>query len=136
MDRGVVIETLKNNKFLVRITLKEECSHCQAKDSCQTDEKKDIRDIVVFSNMGLAIGDLVDIVIRPKVRIFTSMLFFLLPILSVFAFYNLSKKFLGNEDLSILLGVVGIPIAFLVAYLITKNIKFFNKYIPEGKKVD
>lgn len=74
----------------------------------------------------LAVGDRVRVSVSPGMRIFSSVVIFLFPILSMILFYLVSRYVVhSSENIAILLSFVGLLLSGLVVYGIDK--KFANR---------
>ena len=133
MDTGVVKEILDENRYLVKIILQEECSSCQIKSDCHGDDSEN-RELQIISDEILKVGDEVEISVKSRIRIITSILLFLFPIILALFFYFLSFRIFNNEIISIISSFVGIAFSFVIVFFVVKNDKALKKYIPMGKK--
>ncbi len=122
-DIAVVRKTEKN--FVqVEVERTGSCKGCAVSGICNADDKIIMHKIK--TDMNLEIGDRVQVNIEPSLRVFSSFVVFIIPILTMLSFYMIGKYlFMLNEDLSIVFSMLGLLLSGLFIYIIDKI--FANK---------
>lgn len=135
MEKGIVKKIINDQYYIVKILLQEECNNCQIKEHCHG-HGDDIRELRIKSYRKLNIDDEVEIFIKPQIRIVTSILIFLFPILCAFIFYFMSFELFKIEFISIISSFLGIVLAFLIVFIIVRKFKTLKTYVPIGEKIE
>jgi len=119
-----VVKSVKDNYAQVEIERTGSCKGCAVSGFCNSSDRTILHRIK--TDKDLKIGDRVQVNIAPTLRILSSFVVFITPILSMLIFYLSSKYiFTLNEDLSIVISMVGLLLSGLLIYYIDK--KFANK---------
>ena len=119
-----VVRSIKDNFAQVEIERTGSCKGCAVSGFCNSNDRKILHRIK--TDKDLKIGDKVQVNIAPSVRILSSFVVFIIPILTMLIFYLFSKYILVlSEDLSIVISMVGLLLSGLFIYYIDK--KFANK---------
>lgn len=122
-DIAVVIKT-EGNFVYVEVERTGSCEGCAVSVICNANDKTILHKIK--TDLKLIIGDRVQVNIAPSLRIFSSFVVFIIPILTMLSFYLISKYlFILNEDLSIVISMFGLLLSGLFIYIIDKI--FANK---------
>jgi positive regulator of sigma E activity len=123
-DTGIVT-AVNGNCITVEIAKGGGCSSCAMKGLCGSGNKPII---LHFETDGsYKTGDMVIVEVASSMRILSSLIVFILPLLAMFAFYLIANLVLGySEGASIKSAFLG----FLIALL---NIRFLDRII--GKKI-
>ena len=122
-DIAVVRKTEKNFVH-VEVERTGSCDGCAISGICNADDKIIMHKI--STDLKLKIGDKVQVNIEPSLRVFSSFVVFIIPILTMLSFYLISKYLLNlNEDLSIIISMFGLLLSGLFIYIIDKI--FVNK---------
>jgi len=119
-----VVRKIEENIVQVEIERTGSCEGCAASGICNSNNKIILHKIK--TDLKLKIGDKVQVNIAPSLRVFSSFVVFIIPIITMLSFYLISKYlFKLNEDLSIIISLLGLLLSGLFIYLIDK--KFANK---------
>lgn len=115
-----IVKKYKNGITLVEIQKSEACNSCPMSKVCMGKDKSILHKIT--TDMQLEIGDLVKIYISPGVKIFSSFIIFIFPVLSMIFFYFSGKYiFKLTENFSILLSFAGLFLSGVIIYIIDKK---------------
>ena len=115
-----IVKEYKNGIALVEIQKSEACNSCSMNKVCMGKDKSFLHNIT--TDMQLEIGDLVKIYISPGVKIFSSFIIFIFPVLSMIFFYFSGKYiFKLTENFSILLSFAGLFLSGVIIYIIDKK---------------
>jgi positive regulator of sigma E activity len=96
------------------------CSSCGLSGFCHGQDKTITHKIKTESNY--EIGSLVKVEISPSLRVKSSLLVFLFPILAMILFFSLAKYGLNlSEPISILISFVGFGISGVIIYFVDKK---------------
>ncbi|MBN2017302.1 MAG: SoxR reducing system RseC family protein [Candidatus Cloacimonetes bacterium] len=121
-DVGKVVDIQKENA-IIEFSRSEACNTCKLKAFCFHKEG-DVTKLTIKNDLGAKIGDDIQFEINPQMRILSSFLVFILPIIFLIGSYFLFKSAFGiSENLSILLSIVSVAVAFVVVKLIDNQIK-------------
>ena len=135
MDIGRVIKIMDNNKIIIAIESKGDCDSCQNKFGCNVFSKGE-HTIEIKTEKKFQIGDMVKIEYLSKYKILISIVIFLIPLIILFLFYQLSMIFFKNELISVLIGFSGLFCYFIIIILIYR-LKNKSKYLtPSIAKID
>jgi len=119
-----VVRKIEENIVQVEIERTGSCEGCAVSGICNSNNKIILHKIK--TDLKLKIGDKVQVNIAPSLRVFSSFVVFIIPIITMVSFYLISKYlFKLNEDLSIIISLLGLLLSGLFIYLIDK--KFANK---------
>jgi len=119
-----VVRKIEENIVQVEIERTGSCDGCAVSGICNSNNKIILHKIK--TDLKLKIGDKVQVNIAPSLRVFSSFVVFIIPIITMLSFYLISKYlFKLNEDLSIVFSLLGLLLSGLFIYLIDK--KFANK---------
>ena len=119
-----IVRKIEENIVQVEIERTGSCEGCAVSGICNSNDKTIIHKIK--TDLKLKIGDRVQVNIAPSLRVFSSFVVFIIPILTMLSFYLISKYlFTFNEDLSIVISMFGLLLSGLFIYIIDK--KFANK---------
>ncbi|MDA3813574.1 MAG: SoxR reducing system RseC family protein [Candidatus Cloacimonetes bacterium] len=119
-----VVRKIEANIVQVEIERTGSCEGCAVSGICNSNNKIILHKIK--TDLKLMIGDKVQVNIAPSLRVFSSFVVFIFPIITMVSFYLISKYlFILNEDLSIVISLLSLLLSGLFIYLIDK--KFENK---------
>lgn len=119
-----IVRSIQDNIAQVEIERTGSCKGCAVSGFCNSDKKVILHKIKI--DQKLKIGDKVQVNIAPSLRILSSFVVFIIPILTMLSFYLISKYILTlNENLSIVTSMVGLLFSGFLIYYIDK--KFANK---------
>ncbi len=111
----------KTEKDFVHVEVERtgSCEGCAVSGICNSDDKIIMHKIK--TELQLKIGDRVRVNIETSLRIFSSFVVFIIPILTMLSFYLISKYLFNlNEDLSIIISMFGLLLSGLFIYIIDK----------------
>lgn len=119
-----IVRKIEENIVQVEIERTGSCEGCAVSGICNSNNKIILHKIK--TDLKLKIGDKVQVNIAPSLRIFSSFVVFIIPIITMLSFYLISKYlFKLSEDLSIVFSLLGLLLSGLFIYFIDK--KFANK---------
>ncbi len=119
-----IVRKIEENIVQVEIERTGSCEGCAVSGICNSNNKIILHKIK--TDLKLKIGDKVQVNIAPSLRVFSSFVVFIIPIITMLSFYLISKYlFKLNEDLSIVFSLLGLLLSGLFIYFIDK--KFANK---------
>ena len=93
------------------------CAGCKMHGVCGSDKQN--AEHTINTDIELVAGDKVILYIDPSKRIFSALMLFIFPIVSLVIFYYIASLFLA-EGFSILFGFVGLIVAFIINKVIDK----------------
>ena len=119
-----VVRKSEGNFVQVEVERTGSCEACAVSGICNANDKTILHKIK--TDLKLKIGDKVQVNIAPSLRVFSSFVVFIIPILTMLSFYLISKYlFTFSEDLSIVISMFGLLLSGLFIYIIDKI--FANK---------
>jgi positive regulator of sigma E activity len=122
-DIGIVTN-VKKNVATVEIQKGGGCKSCSVSGICGGNEKTVVHKIQ--TDLELKEGDRVRLFVSSGVKLFSSFIVFIFPILMMIVFYLAGKYILSfNENFSILFSILGILVSGILIYIIDK--KYANK---------
>ncbi len=115
-----IVRKIEENFVLVEVERSGSCDGCAVSGICNSNERIILHKIKTEHKF--TIGDKVRVDIAPSLRIFSSFIVFIFPIITMLLFYLISKYVLiFNEDLSIVISLFGLLLSGLFIYLIDKK---------------
>ncbi|MBN2461596.1 MAG: SoxR reducing system RseC family protein [Candidatus Cloacimonetes bacterium] len=118
-DIGTVI-TCGNGEAVVEISPGESCTNCKLVSICGGGTRPSR--FRIKTGLALTAGDKVRISVTAGIRIISSLIIFIMPILLMIIFYLFSRFLLMfKENLSILISLVGLAISGLLIYILDKK---------------
>jgi len=122
-DRAEVIEVFKGG-VVVEMAKSGNCDSCAIHGVCAGSDKNFRHRLK--TDMPLKKGDLLELTISSEIKILSSFVVFILPVLSMILFYFLAKFALGvSENFSILISFAGLLLSGIFIYVLDK--KFADK---------
>lgn len=122
-ETGVVVALEGRFAYIERIHLAG-CKNCAMHGLCGS---KDNPKLKFYNNIHLQVGDFVQININAGLRIFSSFIVFVFPIIMLFIFLVIGMLFKLSEKISVLMAFGGLILAFLIVWMIDKYIGLKNK---------
>ncbi len=121
-DVGTVVD-IQNGLAIVEYSRSDACNTCRLKAFC-FQKGGDSSTLTMKNELNVKKGDKVQFEISPQIRILSSFLVFILPIIFMIGSYFLCKSAIGlSENISIIVSLVSIVIAFIVVKIIDGQIK-------------
>ncbi len=119
-----VVKKVEKDKVTVEIEAGGGCKSCAMQSICGGDDKT-IRH-TIKTDMDLSVDDKVRLYISPGVKILSSFIIFIIPILAMILFYLIGNYLLSfKEEFAIVFSFVGLLVSGIFIYLIDK--KFAKK---------
>jgi positive regulator of sigma E activity len=119
-----VVKKVEKDRVTVEIEAGGGCKSCAMHSLCGGDDKT-IRHTIT-TDMNLSVDDKVRLHISPGVKILSSFIIFIIPILAMILFYLIGNYLLSfKEEFAIVFSFVGLLISGIFIYLIDK--KFAKK---------
>ena len=119
-----IVRKIEGNFIHAEVERTDSCEGCAVSGICNANDKIILHKIK--TDLKLEINDRVQVNIAPSLRVFSSFVVFIIPILTMLSFYLISKYlFALNEDLSIVISMFGLLLSGLFIYIIDKI--FANK---------
>ncbi len=119
-----IVKKIEKDHIIVEMIRTDACKNCALNGMCQSNEKAVMHRI--HTEKKFQEGDRIKVHIAPKLRILSSFLLFIFPILTMILFYLLGKFVLAaSETFSILISLFGVLCSGVIIYFIDK--KFTNK---------
>ena len=134
METGIVKKVIDTNTALVSIVIRGECSSCKAQKTCCDGVGDPTGEVEVKFNDDIKEGDEVNIDIKPQLRILTSIIIFLIPVVFLFAFYFLGFTLFKSEGIATLFSFLGLGISFLLIFVFFKLNKNSKKFVVWATK--
>jgi len=122
-----IVKEIKDGFVVLEMQSSESCDKCAIHGICQGMDKKIQHNIK--TDIELSKGDLIRVQVSASIRIFSSFIVFIFPILSMLLFYSLGRYlFRFSENFSILFSFTGLILSGITIYFIdkkyTEKIKF------------
>ena len=126
-----IVKEINNGEVVVEIEPSGACDSCSISGVCGGKDKKVIHRIK--TDRRLELGQKVRIEISSGLRIVSSLMLFLFPIILMIIFYFIAKEIGINEDFSILISFAGLLLSGIVLKIVDKKLakKFKAKIIEE-----
>ncbi|MDP8269383.1 MAG: SoxR reducing system RseC family protein [Candidatus Tenebribacter davisii] len=119
MEDIAIVRKVEDNLVYVEIERSGSCEGCAVHGICNLNDKTIIHKIK--TDRDLKVGDRIEIHIKPSLKIFSSFVVFIVPVLFMLCFYVMGKfLFKLSEDLSIVVSMLGLLLSGLIIYLIDK----------------
>lgn len=119
-----IVKKIEKDHIIVEMIRTDSCKNCALNGMCQSTGKAVMHRI--RTEKEFQEGDRIKVQIAPKLRLLSSFLLFIFPILTMILFYLLGKFVLTvSEAFSILISLFGLLCSVVIIYFIDK--KFTNK---------
>ncbi len=121
-DVGTVVD-IQNGLAIVEYSRSDACDTCKLKAFC-FQKGGDVTKFTMKNNLNVKKGDIIQFEISPQMRILSSFLVFILPIIFMIGSYFLCKSAIGlSENISIVVSLISIAVAFIFVKFIDGQIK-------------
>jgi len=121
-DVGTVVD-IQNGFAVVEYSRSDACNTCKLKAFC-FQKSGDVNTLTMKNELNVKKGDKIQFEISAQMRILSSFLVFILPIIFMIGSYFLCKSAIGlSENISIIISLVSIVAAFIVVKIIDGQIK-------------
>ncbi|MDP8210980.1 MAG: SoxR reducing system RseC family protein [Candidatus Stygibacter australis] len=115
-----IVSEVKDRRVLVKLPESDSCASCAVHGICQVGENTSSH--WIDTDLRLQVGDKVKIFISPALRIMSSFIVFLLPVIMMILVYLIFKYlFVSSENVSILGSVLSLGLSGLIIYAIDKK---------------
>src|SRR6056297_3504819 len=115
-----VVKQIDGDNVVLEIEQTDSCNACAMHGICHAGDKKVIHK--VKSDLQLAVGDRVKIFLEPGLRILSSFLIFIFPILIMVLFYLGSKLIFSlSENNAILVSIISLLLSGFAIYRLDKT---------------
>ncbi|HHE37481.1 MAG TPA: hypothetical protein ENL20_02785 [Candidatus Cloacimonetes bacterium] len=114
-----VVKNVNDKTVTIRIKKTDSCKSCSLKGVCGTSSSP--IEHKLKTDLELEAGDLVKVYLSPGVKIFSSFIIFVFPILLMILFYFLGKILFKSENLAILISIFGLLFSGIIIYFIDKK---------------
>lgn len=115
-----VVKKVSSDYIWIEMEKNGSCSNCSMNGICQQDGKSIIHKI--RTDRSFEVDDTVQVEVSPKLRIFSSFIIFLFPIITMVIFYLIAKYLISlSEDFSIISSLFGVLLSGFIVYLIDKK---------------
>ena len=116
--------SVENNQISFEMINNGSCESCGLHGVCGTNDRSIVHE--AYSDLDIEKGDIIKVYLSAGVKILSAFILFLIPILTMIAFYLLGKLVINlSEDMSILLSVFGLLFSGFFIFMIDK--KFAKK---------
>jgi len=121
-DVGTVVD-IQSGLAIVEYSRSDACDTCKLKAFC-FQKGGDVTKLTMKNNLNVKKGDIIQFEISPQMRILSSFLVFILPIIFMIGSYFLCKSAIGlSENISIVVSLISIAVAFIFVKFIDGQIK-------------
>jgi len=114
-----VVKSVDDKTVTIQIKKTDSCKSCSMKGVCGTSSKP--IEHKIKTDLELKVGDRVKVYLSPGVKILSSFIIFVFPILLMILFYFLGKILLNSENLAILISIIGLLFSGIIIYFIDKK---------------
>jgi sigma-E factor negative regulatory protein RseC len=157
MENEGIVKGVEGSRALVEVKKKAICESCPAKAACHLSQDEGFRQVWAENRAGARQGDMVVVSIEDIRVIKGSFVFYLIPILSLFIGAGIGKWLSGREaltsgiknmagnvlgglltspdNLSIILGVIFLLMAFLLVWLYSRRAAVSGEFRPRVTRI-
>ena len=114
-----VVKSVNGQTVIIQIKKTDSCKSCSMKGICGTSSRP--IEHKIKTDLELKAGDLLKVNISPGVKIFSSFIIFIFPILLMIIFYFFGKILLNSENLAILFSFIGLLLSGIIIYFVDKK---------------
>jgi len=115
-----IVSEVKDHKVLVKLPESDSCASCAIHGICQVGDNTSSH--WIDTDLRLQVGDKVKIFISPALKIMSSFIVFLLPVIMMILVYLIIKYlFMGSENASILGSVLSLGLSAVIIYALDKK---------------
>lgn len=115
-----VVKSIEGKTVIIEMQKNGSCDSCAMSGICAGNDKTYTHKIE--TEMTLKIGDIVRVHIAPSIRIFSSFLLFVFPILMMILMYTVAKLLHSSENIAIITSFIGLIISGIIIYILDKKI--------------
>ncbi len=116
-----IIQEVKAGKVLVQLPGSDSCDTCAVKGFCHQNDSKKCH--WIDTDLSFEVGDKVRVFISPALRIISSFVVFMFPIIMMLIFYLMIKYLLSaSENLAILGSILSLGVSVLLIFLLDKKL--------------
>ena len=109
---------LQDGFIKVKKTNQDSCNACRIRHICGGEN---LPELTISTDESFQIGEIIELIIEPKMRVFSGFLFFIFPTLIFVSFFCISfLVFTLSEQLSILVAFISLPLSFFLVVLYSK----------------
>ena len=121
-DVGRVVD-IQNGLAVVEYSRSDACNTCKLKAFC-FQKGGDVNKLTMKNNLNVKKGDMIQFEISPQMRMLSSFLVFILPVVFMIGSYFLCRSAIGlSENISIVVSLISIAVAFIIVKIIDDQIK-------------
>lgn len=115
-----IVKEVRGREVLVELPKSESCDSCAVHGFCHQNDTP--RQHWIKTDIELKAGDHVRIFLAPALKITSSIIVFLLPVVIMLAFYLIPKYvFSSSEDIAILVSILSLGVSGIVIYYLDKS---------------
>ncbi len=124
IEDTAIVKEIHKDHILIEMMKTASCDNCGLRMLCHGNNKNIFHRIK--TNMKLNVGDTVLVAVSPGIKILSSFIVFIFPILNMIFFYLIGKFIFNlNENFSILSSFLGLLLSGIIIYFFDK--KYGNK---------
>lgn len=117
-----------DDKAIVQMKAGDHCQHCGARSVCSAIGEK-VRQITIQNTIKASEGDRVTLSYRPKSRVASAAVVFILPIIFLIADYFVGQRDFGSESMGIVGSLIGLMVAFSILWIIDRVLRKSKRYL-------
>jgi positive regulator of sigma E activity len=132
VDTGIVTH-IQGKKITVEIAKGGGCKSCSMHGLCGTNSTPIVLSFITDAEY--QIGDKVNVSVGTNIKLLSSVIVYLLPLVALFAFFLIARSFM-QELGAVLCGFIGLILSFLLIRVIDKKIGKHINFELGGKSED
>ena len=116
-----LVKGFSGNQLIIEKTGSDNCNACRLKTFCSL---KNNLEFTITTDEDFQIGEIVDILISPKKRLYSSFIVYILPLIVMFLFFYVAHNFLNlSENIAAIISILSLTVSFSLIFLINNKQK-------------
>ena len=127
---GTIVK-MKQGKMVIEVSSGGQCKLCGAAEACIPINDAGRKITLPYSSTNYKVGDRVKIMFKPKIRILSAVMVFLIPIIFLIFGYFIGIKIFETENIAIGFSFLGLVFSFVLLWTMNKIISRGQTFVPK-----
>lgn len=126
---GTIVK-ISQGKMDIAFSSGGQCQLCGVAEACMPVNDAGRKITIPYSNANLRVGNKVRIIVKPKIRIISALMVFVIPIIFLIIGYFIGIKIFETENVAIAFSFLGLLLSFGLLWVMNKIISNGQNFIP------
>jgi sigma-E factor negative regulatory protein RseC len=126
---GTIVK-ISRGKMDIAFNSGGQCQLCGAAEACLPANDTGRKITLPYSDTNLKLGNKVRIIVKPKIRIISVMMVFVIPIFFLIIGYFIGIKIFETENVAIAFSFLGLLLSFGLLWIMNKIISDTKNFVP------